>query len=344
MSILDTRLQKEYNRRKLDITIQEPRVWIAEKTLNGERVVLYLDFRGHVTETNPSGQALYPFQPPLVKVLSPFVFLPDVYSNWGPTRKVEDIFETVASMIEIMRQRPPAKAPSPSLQSAIDVAKSTAPPLWLVLGSSPGEDADGRTFYDRPNIFFLDKSPGRGPNKNRLFEVDFTRPDEMAPLCEQLPNKFQKMCFDYSVTKFFTPTYSIESQRDIYYVLKCLYEMLEENGVLYIASPGARRGGAAYTRIIRNSKTGRQSTEFYNPVHPGYIFTEVVNSVGFRTEVKNYDEIDDPLVQVVHKERRHPYRETVFLVCTKGMGGGKRKARRSTKRRKVNRKQTRKTK
>lgn len=343
MSILESRLRKEYNGRTVDITIQEPRVWIAEKTIDGERVVLFLDFRGHVTEKNPSGEALYPFHPPLVKVLSPFVFLPDLYLNWGPTRKIGDIFEIVTPMIEIMRQRPPAKAPSPSLQSAIDVARSTVPPLWLVLGSSPGEEAYGRTFYNMRNIFFLDKRPGSGPNQNRLFEVDFTRPDEMAPLCEQLPNKFQKMCFDYSVTKFFTPTYSIESQRDIYYVLKCLYEMLEENGVLYIADPGARYGGLVPHRPVKNSKTGRQiGTEPYNPVHPGIIFTEFVKSVGFRTEKKNYDEVDDPLVRLVHKERTHPFRHTVFLVCTKGMSGGKRKAR--TKRRKVNRKQTRKTK
>jgi hypothetical protein len=310
------------------VTILEPYHFILEMPVKDEIVKLDVDLRDIEDKTKLG----FPNAAPLVYVLSPFVFQADIRMNWGPTIKLLQIFTFVDPMIQRMKEQPVLKEVSKSLQTVIDVAKATPGPLWLVIGSHPGEAPRGRTMYNNKQIFFLDKNYGTGPNANRSFEMDMTDPTEMGILARELPNRFQKICFDESVTKFFTPYSTIESQRDIYYVLKSFYTMLTEDGILFIAEPGSIRGG-----IITLITTWNQKLKPDPYPHPGSIFTPFVESAGFHTKKMIIDEIDDPLVKLVHKDAKDGGSRT-FLVCQKKPFAGGRRRKYKTRQRKLNRK------
>lgn len=331
------RLEKEKERMEKDIKVTElaPYAWILEKQTQNYPVKIFVDFRGPEREIRKTS---YPIQMPLVYVLSPFVFQADLEKQWAPNKTAANIFTMVAPLIEYMKTPPVRKEASPAIQKVINVANSTEGPLWLVVGSYPGDITYGRTMYERPNIFFMDIQAASGPYANRSFQVNITLADQIAPVCQQLPNRFQKICFDWTVGRFFTPQLSIESQRNIYYVLKCFYEMLSDGGVLFISHPGALMD--YHHRKVYNANKRKNVIENYNPSHPGDIFKEFVESVGFVTEEKKLDEIDDELVRLVHKEKSESgARSQNFLVCRKNVSGGKRSIRkRKTMRRKMNRK------
>ncbi len=308
------------------VTIVEPYHFILEMPVNNEMVKLDVDLR-KVEDKTKLG---FPHYAPLLYVLSPFVFQADIRKEWNAMKKMLQIFTLVDPMIQQMKVQPvPSQVPN-SLQTVINVAKATQGPLWLVIGSHQGEPPRGRTMYTNPQIFFLDKVGG-DPGTNRTFEVDMTNPEQMAILANQLPNRFQKICFDESVTKFFTPYSTIESQRDIFYVLKSFYTMLSDDGILFIAEPGSVRGG-----LITLIQTWNKKLIPDPYPHPGSIFTPFVQSAGFYTKNMIIDEIDDPLVKLVHKDAKDGGSRS-FLVCQKkAFQGGRR--RRMTRRRKVNRK------
>lgn len=74
-------------------------------------------------------------------------------------------------------------------------------PAYLVLGGSPSEDPRGRSHYDHPHVFFLDRSGDVG--LPRFFHIDFANPAELGVLASLLPGAFDEICFDWSTLKFF---------------------------------------------------------------------------------------------------------------------------------------------
>ena len=84
---------------------------------------------------------------------------------------------------------------------------------YLVVGAAPHEDRQGRTFYDKPSVFLLDKRPhdyyyaGEAPKKgidfSRYAVVNFTDVAAMDRYSRENENKFDMILFDVAVVKFF---------------------------------------------------------------------------------------------------------------------------------------------
>ena len=113
----------------------------------------------------------------------------------------------------------------------------------LIIGASPGENRTDRTFYTHLNITLLDQLKETIPSdflnpEERFINVDFLSLDQLQSV-SSLPinqKRFQTICFDWSVWKFFINGNCLITNTDVER-LNCLYQMLSDDGVLIISSP-----------------------------------------------------------------------------------------------------------
>jgi hypothetical protein len=129
------------------------------------------------------------------------------------------------------------------INNKITIKNASIPePLYLVVGSYPTEDRKGRDFYDNPRYYMLDNH--KGVYHSRYFNVNFNEPDELKNL--SLSKKFERICFDWSVTKYFK--FNEDSK-----MIKCLEvfkNLLTDDGILYFDTPDGPPGGG---RIFGNT-------------------------------------------------------------------------------------------
>lgn len=76
------------------------------------------------------------------------------------------------------------------------------PQAFLVVGANPFEDRHGRTFYDDPRYYLLDRV-GSSRTTSRYFQQDFLDVAGMTELARRYPKMFDYIFFDFSVCKFF---------------------------------------------------------------------------------------------------------------------------------------------
>lgn len=304
------RLQKEFQMSTYTVEEVEPFHYILRATI--EEIPIVLDIK--IPEK-------YPFKAPKVIVLSPKGFLFNASDYWSPSSKLSNIFNLVSKKMKEYKKPENINVP-PSIRGVIDLAKRTEKPISLVLGSRPGENPDGRTFYSNPQIFLLNIAAGKG-NISRFFQIDFTNLQQMNWLCKELPGAFEKIILETSTMKFFTPISNIQSQFVFLDILTCIYRLLTDTGVFYIADPAMTPGGLARVKFI--NQNGKKVMVPNNTPYPGQIMKEMVESVGFQAEYKDIDSLTDPIVQLVHKDRKPSGGSTNFLVATKPKKGGRRK-------------------
>jgi hypothetical protein len=318
-----SRLKKEFLSADYAIEVKEPLHWVISKTI--EDVPIVLDVKISTS---------YPFEEPTVLVLSPKPFL--LKKRFGPSKLLNHLFPATLEILKGYTPPAPIDIP-PSIQEVIDLAKGTKKPIYLVLGSHPGENPVGRTIYSNPQIFLLDEASGSG-DTSRFFKIDFTKLEQMNWLCSQLPGAFETVILDASTMKFFTPHPDKAEEQLIFLdILACIYKLLSNTGVFFMAEPGMSYGGIVPLKKQVNA-AGKNVWVRNTSPQPGQIMKEMVDSVGFQAEYKDTSELADPLVDLVHKERTDGNGAKYFLVAKKARVGGKRK----TRRRKVNRrKQTR---
>ena len=84
-------------------------------------------------------------------------------------------------------------------------------PVFLVVGSRPGEPPNGRTFYSNPSYYLLDNwAAEEGSDTSRFFRRDFNHFPEMKRLSVLYCKTFDTVIFDFSVLKFLTYSRFIE--------------------------------------------------------------------------------------------------------------------------------------
>jgi hypothetical protein len=317
-----SRLKKEFLQATYDVEIKEPLHWIIRKTIDDIPIVL--DVKIPLT---------YPFVAPEVIVLSPKPFIHNTKHFWGPVKGLDSLFSFVLETLRTYRSPDVVPAP-PEIQDVIDLVKRTEKPVHLVLGSHPGEHPVGRTIYSDPHIFLLDESAGSG-DFSRFFKIDFTDLQQLKWLCSQLPGAFDTIILDTSTMKFFTPhPDKPHDQLKFLESLGCLFTLLSDTGVFFMAEPGSAYGGVVPIKQVLN-QSGKIVWVRDESIRPGQIMKEMVESVGFQVEKKSTEELTHPLVQRVHKDRTDGMGSRYFLVATKPKKGGRRKStRRKLKRRK----------
>ena len=138
-----------------------------------------------------------------------------------------------------------ASAPS-SLDAKIAALRDMPPSksLTLVLGSTPEEVATSNRRALLSNVdvytlgvrsYFLNadetrasvRVSGKGPGESRWLEVDFNDYGQMEKLAANLKGRFNVICFDLHVLKFFKNWEN----------LRFLKELLQDDGVLYVPDP-----------------------------------------------------------------------------------------------------------
>jgi hypothetical protein len=325
-----SRLKKEFLKGEYQVEFKGPLHFIISKTLNNIPIVL---------DVNVSTR--YPFELPEVIVVSPKPFISREKLSWGPSKTLNDLFPPVLAVLQAYTSPKPVEIPR-SIQAVIELVKQTPKPVHLVLGSHPGEEPVGRTIYSNPQIFLLDESSGSSPgDTTRFFRIDFTNLQRMNWLCSQLPGAFETIILDTSTMKFFTPhPDKPDEQLKFLEILACLYRLLSDTGIFFMPEPGSAYGGVVPLKQRMDQRTGKIDWVQNTSPQPGHIMKEMVESVGFQTEIKKAENLTHPLVQLVHKDRTDRYGSSVFLVATKAKKGGKQK-RKSRRRKLKQRKQTR---
>lgn len=113
-------------------------------------------------------------------------------------------------------------------------------PAYLVIGARPGEPPKDRDFYNNTNYYMLNYEEGLDLETDRqhlqdgydygnhYFAIDFKDEIQLNALSILLKHKFDKICFDYSVIKFFIDKYTMLSR------FNCIKKLLKDNGSLYI--------------------------------------------------------------------------------------------------------------
>jgi hypothetical protein len=314
-----TRLKKEFLTADYAIEVKEPLHWVISKTV--EDIPLVLDVK--ISES-------YPHVAPEVIVLSPKPFILKT-SHYSVVKLLNQFFTHALQNLRDYRPAESIDTPPP-IQEVIDLAKATKKPIFLVMGSHPGENPVGRKLYSNPQLFLLDEASGSG-DTSRFFKIDFTKREQMNWLCSQLPGAFEAVILDASTMKFFTP-HPDKPQEQLAFleILECMYRLLSDTGIFFMAEPGSSYGGIVPMKKATNSE-GKSVWVRNTSPQPGAIMKEMVESVGFHTESKTIDEISHSLVDLVHKDRIDKHGAKYFLVARKVRTGGKRK----TRRRKVNR-------
>ncbi len=308
-----TRLKKEFLTADYAIEVKEPLHWVISKSV--EDIPLVLDVK--MSES-------YPHKAPEVIVLSPKPFLLKKVL-FTPGQLLNQLFSHTVKVLK--DYRPPTQIDTPpDIQTVIDLVKRTKKPLHLVLGSHPGENPVGRTIYSNPQVFLLDEAEGSG-DIARFFKIDFTKLEQMNWLCEQLPGAFETIILDGSTMKFFTPHPDKPQEQLVFLdILACIFRLLSNTGLFFMAEPGMAYGGIVPLKKQVNT-AGKEVWVRNTSPQPGQIMKEMVESVGFQAEYKDTNELSHPLVDLVHKERTDGYGAKYFLVASKVRAGGKRKTR-----------------
>jgi hypothetical protein len=127
-------------------------------------------------------------------------------------------------------------------------------PAYLVLGSAPGEDSHGRTFYENEHYWLLDYTPPKenSIDTSRFFLNNFANLEELVFLAKKLPRQFDAILFDYSSLKFFTGPNLVER-------LTCLKEMLKDTGSLYLENLIFSGITYSWENLARIQRTARES-------------------------------------------------------------------------------------
>jgi hypothetical protein len=104
---------------------------------------------------------------------------------------------------------------------------------YLVLGASPHEERNGRTHYNRPNVFLLGEDPPNraGVNYRRYIQASYSseKTDELRTIALNYENGFDEISFDWSSMCAF-----YEGSRSIQDRLQSFYIMLKNNGVFFL--------------------------------------------------------------------------------------------------------------
>jgi ubiquitin-protein ligase len=173
----------------------------------------------------------YAFNEPKIKLLNNDIKYPNIYYenylflntiiNWTVVNTIDDC---INEFIELIK----------------DYMKEITIPthdtdLILVIGSNPNELRHGRTFYDLKNVHMIDNNDIFDDTYKDIYhQVDFNNKIQMCKFAKKFKNKFNIICFDYSVFKFI---------RQDGKTIKYLYKLLSDNGVLILVDPSSNNGG-----------------------------------------------------------------------------------------------------
>ena len=118
-----------------------------------------------------------------------------------------------------------------------------------------------------PEIMAKNLQSGYDYNSH-FIELDFNKIEELDALCDLSRQfKFDKICFDYSVIKFF-----LWKQFNILSRFQCIKELLKSNGILYIKDYNDYPGGSKPSENITNY---------------GQKLIKELKVIGFEVEIKN---------------------------------------------------------
>jgi hypothetical protein len=249
----------------------------------------------------------YPFDAPSFVLLEPFIYyfpkLP-IIETWGPTHQSALFIK--AKCIELHKKRDEMSKTIPSVTS----------PAYLVLGSSPFEEKQGRTHYNNKEIFLLNdtkiSSYYKPPkpetiNDSRFFLKSFASPEQLGILSSLLQKKFDEICFDWSTLKFFTFDYDDSMMDHLKKVNPELRKKLLENGgersmllerLIYLKNMLKDTGKIYFENISGppggGSIVGRNTTDYKA------LFLDYCSRAGFLFEEKTVKEIGSSSVLVPH--------------------------------------------
>jgi len=153
-------------------------------------------------------------------------------------------------------------------------------PVFLVVGSRPGEPPNGRTFYSNPSYYLLDNwAAEEGSDTSRFFRRDFNHFPEMKRLSVLYCKTFDTVIFDFSVLKFLTYSRFIE------YFIK----LVKPDGVLIL--DGITNTATVPDGLRRSEYATEQQWREDVDAHLKGKFLEVITTFGFPVEVKKFSEI-----------------------------------------------------
>ena len=219
-----------------------------------------------------------------------------------------------------------AEANSQSLNEAAIEAKraSTVEPAYLILGATPGEDPNGRTFFDDPHYWLLSNESGQG-DISRFFKIDFEKPEELAFLASELPGQFDVICFDFSVTKFFFNEIDAEANRSS---LRSLHTLLKDNGLLILG----------YSDMTRSFRTGEPIGKETLNEHYRVKYNPLITLTGFKgVKAGSYRNLgDNEVIRQVYfphtfLKNTDAAKIRLYIFSKKPSRGGKRSHRRKTR-------------
>ena len=308
------RLHKEYK-----ILSEEYPVSLEKNTF-----IITIEFESIVYTIRIIIPIKYPFDPPYIRVESPFIYIiPGVKTNWGPGMILHTfLLSYVKSKIDTINGLATSMRPifTPIIESIPDKA-------YLVLGSSPIEPNRGRDYYTNPSIYLLDQM-NVDENFPNYFRIDFTNSEQLLAFSSLVPKKFDEICFDYSTMKFFKLPQETVIERIV-----CLKTMLKDNGTIYFESIGSPPGGA----YGFNRATGKQIIN-----DDKGIFIEQCKQTGLSTDVeKGAEDIEDSvLITEVYSKSNIPGTKNPTILISKKIVSGGFQRRKRTKQTKTKTKKT----
>jgi len=113
------------------------------------------------------------------------------------------------------------------------------PQAFLVVGANPFEDRRGRTFYDDPRYYLLDRV-GSSSAPSRYFQQDFLDVAGMTELARRYPKMFDYIFFDFSVCKFFEG--NVRTLAQFLFMLKDGGKIVLDDVLVYSTVPYERFG------------------------------------------------------------------------------------------------------
>lgn len=328
------RLSKEYakksspNLSEYPIEFIDPFHWTIMHTVHGEPVKLDIQFSEG-----------YPFSAPQVKIVEPYVFRFNIAGLFGPTKMFAEFLKNIDTYMDrqtkllsskynsntqpSVLEKTRTKLDSNTIES-IESAKHADEPLYLIIGTNPKEERNGRTFYDDPHYYMLDYADIKSES-NRYFHIDMTEVDVLAYLASELPGRFQIICFDWATMK-----YIIEYDSTLLYsFFASLKALIQEDGRIY-TEPISKdfNFNDLHYRTIGNKKY---------TVDYGSVFSALGLYVKKTTISKCLDH--DRVLEEVHLKRtglQLGIDSTVAILTKRQLGGGsKYKSRKSRKTRKT---------
>lgn len=94
----------------------------------------------------------------------------------------------------------------------------------LVVGSSPGEEPNDRTFYTDPTTYLLDEKSNPGTDKRRFIHLDLNDYAKRNAVKNGFKQKFKTIIIDAEVIKFF--------ESNFFDILRILCFMIKDGGKL----------------------------------------------------------------------------------------------------------------